>query len=46
VYIPKLIEIDDIPNLPLMPPEVASSFYEDYTNNGPTLIDYAKHIVV
>ena len=26
VYIPKLIEISDIPNLPLMPKEVASSF--------------------
>ena len=46
VYIPKLIEINDMPNLPLMPPEVASSLYEDYTNNGPTLIDDAKHIVV
>lgn len=30
VYIPKQIKIADIPNLPLMPPEVASSFYDDY----------------
>ncbi len=33
VYIPKLIKIEDIPNLPLMPPEVANVFYEDYTKN-------------
>lgn len=46
IYIPKLIKISDIPKVPLMPPEVASSFYEDYKNNGPTLIDDEKHIVV
>ena len=46
VYIPKLIKIDNIPNLPLMPPEVASSFYEDYTNNGISLRNDIKHIVV
>ena len=34
VYIPKLIEIKDIPNLPLMPPEVATAFYNDYVKNG------------
>lgn len=33
LYIPKLIKIKDIPNLPLMPPEVATAFYEDYTKN-------------
>lgn len=34
VYIPKLIDIKEIPNLPLMPPEIASVFYEDYLKNG------------
>lgn len=33
IYIPKMINIKDIPNLPLMPPEVATVFYEDYTKN-------------
>lgn len=46
VYIPKLIEISNIPNIPLMPSEVASSSYEDYTNNGKTLRDDVKHIIV
>ncbi len=46
VYIPKLIEISNIPNLPLMPKEVASSFYEDYTNNGLMLRDDIKHILI
>lgn len=46
VYIPKLIEISDIPNLPLMPKEVASSFYEDYINNGIKIRDNIKQFVV
>ena len=46
VYIPKLIEISDIPNLPLMPKEVASSFYEDYLNNGIKIRDNIKQFVV
>ena len=46
VYIPKLIDISSIPNLPLMPKEVASSFYEDYTNNGISLRQDVKHILV
>ena len=46
VYIPKLIEISDIPNLPLMPKEVASSFYEDYINNGKKIRDNIKQFVV
>jgi hypothetical protein len=29
-----LIDISDIPNLPLMPPEVADAFYNDYMENG------------
>lgn len=44
VYIPKLIRIDDIPNLPLMPPEVARAFYEDYINNGKSICDQVKFI--
>lgn len=46
VYIPKLIEINDIPNLPLMPAEIASSFYEDYINNGLMLRNDIKHILI
>ena len=34
IYLPKFIKISDIPNLPLMPPEVASAFYSDYIKNG------------
>ena len=45
VYIPKFIEISDIPNLPLMPPEVASAFYEDYTKNGKELRNDVKSII-
>lgn len=44
VYIPKLIQIVDIPNLPLMPPEVATSFYEDYVKNGIKIRDDIKTI--
>ena len=45
VYIPKLIEISDIPNIPLMPPEVASAFYDDYTKNGKDLRNDVKFMV-
>lgn len=44
VYIPKFIEISDIPNLPLMPPEVASAFYDDYMKNGKDLRAEVKFI--
>ena len=44
VYIPKLIDILEIPNLPLMPPEVASVFYEDYSKNGKKLRNDVKFI--
>jgi len=37
LYVPKMIKISDIPDLPLMPPEVASAFYEDYLKNGKDL---------
>ena len=44
IYIPKLIEISDIPKLPLMPPEVASAFYDDYIRNGKDLRNDVKFI--
>ena len=34
VYIPKLIDIKDIPHIPLMPHEIAEQFYNDYISNG------------
>ena len=46
VYIPKLIKIRDIPNIPLMPPEVASCFYEDYSKKGLELREDVKHILI
>ncbi len=45
VYVPTLIEISDIPNLPVMPPEVAESFYADYMKNGEKLRKDVKCIV-
>ena len=45
VYIPKLIEISDIPKIPLMPPEVASAFYNDYTKNGKNLRNNVKFVL-
>ncbi len=33
VYKPTIIKIADIPNLPLMPAEVATSLYTDFVNN-------------
>ena len=45
VYIPKLIDISDIPNIPLMPPEVASAFYDEYTKNGKDLRNDVKFMV-
>ena len=44
IYIPKFIEINEIPNLPLMPPEVASAFYIDYMKNGKNLREDVKFI--
>lgn len=46
VYIPKLIKISDIPNLPLMPAEIADLFYEDYNSNGLKIRDDIKHILI
>ncbi len=42
VYKPVYIEISDLPTLPLMPPEVASAFCEDYKNNGEALREDIK----
>lgn len=42
VYKPAMINIVDIPNLPLMPPEVASEFFNDYKNNKQHLRDNVK----
>ena len=44
LYVPMMIDITDIPSLPLMPPEVASAFFEDYTKNGISLRDDVKFI--
>lgn len=45
VYLPKMIEISNLPNLPLMPPEVASVFYDDYMKNGENLRNDVKFIM-
>ncbi|MBR2909713.1 MAG: NUDIX domain-containing protein [Clostridia bacterium] len=42
LYKPTWINILDIPKLPLMPPEIASAFYEDYTRNGESVRDDIK----
>ena len=42
VYRPTLIEIFDIPNLPLMPPKIAKIFFEDYLENGRQLCNTVK----
>ncbi len=42
VYKPMLLEIDKIPTLPLMPPEVASSFVSDFKANGRSLRNDVK----
>ncbi len=44
VYIPSLLEIENIPNLPLMPPEVAKAFVEDFKSRGKDLRDDVKHV--
>ncbi len=44
VYKPMFIEIEQIPNLPLMPPEVASEFVADYKAYGEQLCDNVKYI--
>ncbi len=45
IYKPTMINITDIPNLPLKPTEVASIFYEDYMKNGKELRNDVKFIM-
>jgi len=45
VYVPKLIEILNIKSLPLMPPEIATIFYEDYKKNGKFLRNDVKYVL-
>ncbi len=44
-YIPKFIKISDIPTLPLMPPEVALAFYNDYLKKGKNIRNNVKFIL-
>lgn len=44
VYKPTTIKLSDIPNLPLMPPEVAESLFKDYTKYGTQLRSRVKTI--
>ncbi len=44
LYRPTIINIKDIKNLPLMPPEVAQAFYEDYIKNGKKLRKDVKQL--
>jgi len=44
LYLPTLIEVSKIPNLPLMPPEVAIKLYKDYTKHGEMLGNRVKKI--
>ena len=45
LYVPKLVEISGIPKIPLMPPEVAQEFYNDYLQNGKQIRNDVKFIV-
>ena len=42
IYKPMLIDIQNLPKLPLMPSEVATEFYNDYSQNGQNLTDNIK----
>ena len=44
VYKPVEIEISKIPNLPLMPPEVATELVKDFVKNGKELTNKVKKI--
>ena len=45
VYKPLMIDIADIPNLSLMPPEVAIAFYEDYMKYGNKVTNDTKYFL-
>lgn len=42
VYKQVMIEIAKIPSLPLMPPEIAEVFFQDYIKNGKNLTNFVK----
>ncbi len=44
VYIPSLIEFEEISKLPLMPPEIAKALDEDLKKNGTKLRDDVKRV--
>ena len=44
IYKPTMINISDIPKLPLMPPEVAKQFYEDYLANKTEIRNEVKFL--
>lgn len=43
-YEPRLIDVKEIPNLPLMPPQAAEEVYKDYIEYGETLNPTTKHL--
>lgn len=45
-YIPMMIDINKIPLIPLMPPEITKFFYEDYKKFGKELDSKIKTVVV
>lgn len=44
IYVPTLLDIKDIKNLPLMPKEVTDSFLEDYLNLGDEIRNDVKFV--
>ncbi len=46
IYKPTQIKISDIPNLPLMPPEIAAALVQDYAKCGEALRDEVKTFFV
>lgn len=44
VYIPKTIDLNDLTNLPLMPPEVRDVLFEDFKTYGTNLGNETKNI--
>lgn len=44
IYIPTAIALAKIPELPLMPPEIASTLVADFKKNGKSLTDVVKKV--
>lgn len=44
VYIPKMIDLNNLTNLPLMPPEVRDVLFEDFNTYGSNLGNETKNI--